>query len=93
MEGFNNTIYYNLDENISNNNYKIINKVSLKDGKRDYKNNCNISLETPEVSSSQNILWGSQKLIKESCPNIGVLNETPSHYAWNNFTKRRSIVE
>ena len=92
MEGFDSNIYYNLDENL-NDTYRIINKISSKSGGRDYKNNCNISLQTPQVSSAQNVLWGSQKLIKESCPNMRVLNETPSHYAWNNFTKRRSIVE
>lgn len=92
MEGYDNSSYYMLSEKYEN-NYRIVNDVNLKDGKRDYKNNCNISLETPEISGSQNVLWGSQKLIKESCPNISSLNETPSHYAWNNSTKRRTIVE
>ena len=92
MEGFNNINYYSLDQK-EDKLYKINNNITLKNGKRDYKNNCNISLETPEVSSSQNVLWGSQKLIKETCPNINALKEVPSHYAWNNFTKRRSIVE
>ena len=69
MEGYDNSSYYMLSEKYEN-NYRMVNDVNLKDGKRDYKNNCNISLETPEISGSQNVLWGSQKLIKESCPNI-----------------------
>ena len=92
MEGFDNSNYYIIEQG-EEKLYKINNEITLKDGKRDYKNNCNTSLETPEVSSSQNVLWGSQKLIKESCPNINALKEVPSHYAWNNSTKRRSIVE
>tara|TARA_B100000900_G_scaffold416175_1_gene449736 strand:+ start:5275 stop:5553 length:279 start_codon:yes stop_codon:yes gene_type:complete len=92
MEGFDNSSYYSLEQT-DEKMYKINNNITIKDGKRDYKNNCNISLETPEISNSQNVLWGSQKPIKETCPNIRSLNETPVHYAWNNFTKRISIVE
>ena len=92
MEGFDNNNYYSL-EHKEEKLYKINNNITLKDGKRDYKENCNISLETPEISSSHNVLWGSQKLVKETCPNMNVINEKPSHNAWNNFTKRISIVE
>ena len=92
MDGYDNTTYYMLNETYQN-NYTIVNDITSRAGERDYSNNCNISQEIPKTSSSHNVIWGSQKLIKESCPNASALNETPSHYAWNNFTKRISIVE
>jgi hypothetical protein len=92
MNGFDNNNYYEIDAKYKN-NYTVVNNIKSGGGERDYKENCNISYEIPYVTNSQNVLWGSQKPVKETCPNINALKEKPSHYAWHNFTKRISVVE
>jgi hypothetical protein len=91
MEPYDTSLYHPVDlERPSN--YKIVNQIGVREGSRDFKNNCTLSQQTPDISKSQNVVWGSQKLLQESCPNNASI-ETPSHYAWNNFTKRITIVE
>ena len=99
MDAYDTSLYHPVYEGSSNaygessNAYKIVNQVNAREGRRNFEDNCNISQDIPQKSNSQNVVWGTQKLLKESCPNKMSINETPSHYAWNNFTKRISIVE
>jgi|TARA_B100001094_G_C18103071_1_gene756886 hypothetical protein len=93
MAAYDNFSYYSYDKDGKDTTFQIVNQVQSKDGQRDFKNNCNLSYSVPEVSGEQNVVWGSQKLVKETCPNKVDMNKIPSHYAWNNLTKRISIVE
>ena len=93
MAAYDNPSYYSYDENVREDSFLIVNQVQTKEGKRDFNDNCTLSYDIPKVSSSQNVVWGSQKLVPEACPNMADMKKKPSHYAWNNFTKRISIVE
>ena len=81
---------------MSNINFKFNNPIQLskKKGSKDVTNNCQNGFTYFEQSKTDNnILWGSNKPMKEICTtNYKPHNGTPTHSLWNNMTKRKSIV-
>jgi hypothetical protein len=61
-------------------------------GKRNQGENCIQSYQTFPTNNGENVVWGSQRMLSETCPNNVDKNELPIHSLFHNNTKRRIIV-
>lgn len=72
---------------MNNNLFSVTNKFNVSEKKEVGPNNYF------KQCLEKNVIYGSEKPIKEKCPVITGYTETPCNSIWNNLTKRKSLVE
>lgn len=73
--------------------FKMTNPVKTS-GELKQDNSCQPSFTYFNTGNNPQVLWGSEKPMKETCsvqykPHQGI----PTHAIWNNSTKRKTIVD
>lgn len=72
---------------MNNNLFSVTNKFNVSEKKEVGPNNYF------KQCLEKNVIYGSERPIKEKCPVITGHTETPCNSIWNNLTKRKSLVE
>ena len=67
------------------NKYNVTEKDKSCIGPNNYFKQC--------LDDKKNVIYGSERPIKEECPVITGTTEVPCNSIWNNLTRRKTLVE